>query len=160
MLFFTRELFDAMQGGDGPKCLRAEREWRRRGAVHVALFNAITPMLPRAVVRLVAGGLHDAVIATAAQRGRRLALTVDARSALGAFRGQRLVLRFDGVRGRIDTAGLVGEWWNDTEVRLAPDGGFGLDVFMNKRELTIEATGLTISKLSAEPGRRRRAPAA
>jgi len=61
----------------------------------------------QAVLRLCCETLHDAVVESVEQTSGTLTLVLDARGALGGFRGQRVRLQFTGVRGKITRE----VWW-------------------------------------------------
>lgn len=73
---------------------------------------------------------------------------MDTRHALSRFRPNRIRLAFVGVKNRIRTRGLLGQWWLYEEAHLSSRAGFALHVFFDKTEVEIEADDLKISKLS------------
>jgi hypothetical protein len=152
MIFFTRELFEGTQPHSGWE-RRAMRETERRGKIYAKYFDAISPLLPPAVVRLCKTGLHDGVIQDASFKDHELVLVVDTTNALSEFRGSLVRLTFRGMRGRPSVSKLVGEWWLYEEAHLSSNAPFSLHVMFNKVDLEIEAEKLVI-KLSSG-GRRR-----
>lgn len=146
MVFFTRKLQDGVQDDSG-WTRRAGREWKRRAEVFRHYVTAITPMLPTAVIRLCRETLHDAVVESVEQDSGTLTLVMDARRALGGFRGRRVRLVFSGVRRRIPTRGLVGSWWLYEEPHLSSRARFSLHVLFHKGEMEIEADELSIKRL-------------
>jgi hypothetical protein len=146
MIFFTRALQDGVQEGSG-WTRRACRTFDRNQNIYKAYFEVIAPLLPRSVVRLCRQGLHDAEIESVSQQSGSLSFVMDALNALGGFRGRRLQLTFLGVRRRISTRGLVGEWWVYEEVHLSSRSAFALHLLCNTHEIEIEADDLTIQLL-------------
>jgi uncharacterized protein DUF4085 len=146
MIFFTRELQDGVQD-DSSWTRRACREWKRRSEVYRRYVAAITPMLPNAVVRLCRETLHDAVVKSVKQNSGTLTLVMDARGALGGFRGKYVLLVFRGVKRRIPTRGLVGEWWLYQEPHLTSRARFALHVLFHQGEVEIEADNLSIKRM-------------
>lgn len=146
MIFFTRTLLDGIQDASGWS-RRAERTWHRNRTIYKTCFDAISPLLPRAVVRLCRETLHDAVIESVTQQSGTLTFILDARGALGGFRGRRVQLIFTGVRRRIPTRGLVGEWWLYEEAHLSSHAPFSLHVLLNTHEFELEADTLDIKLL-------------
>jgi hypothetical protein len=108
---------------------------------------AITPMLPPAVVRLCRETLHDAVVQAVKQDSDTLMLVMDARGALGGFRGQRVQLLFSGVKRRVPTRGLRGRCWLYQEPHLSSRARFSLHVLFHQGEIEIEADELSIKRL-------------
>ena len=146
MVFFTRELYEGVQPESGWE-RRAEREWHKRFKFYRRYEALIAPLLPASVVRLSRETLHDALVEFAEQGEGRLALIMDARRALGGFRGRRVRLTFRGVRRRVRTRGLVGRWWLYEEVHLCSHAKFNLQVLLTGSELEIEADALSIQKV-------------
>jgi hypothetical protein len=146
MVFFTRELQDGVQDDSG-WTRRAGREWKRRAEIYRRYFAAITPMLPPAVVRLCRETLHDAVVESVEQNSGTLTLVMDAKGALGGFRGRRVRLVFRGVRRRVPTRGLVGRWWLYQEPHLCSRARFSLHVLFHQGEIEIEADELSIERV-------------
>ena len=146
MVFFTRELQNGVQEDSG-WTRRASREWMRRSEIYRRYFETITPMLPTSVVRLCRETLHDAVVESAKQEANTFTMVMDARRALGGFRGRRVRLVFNGIKRRIPTRGLVGGWWLYEEPHLCSRTRFALHVLFHQGELEIEADKLTIQKL-------------
>ncbi len=147
MIFFTRELYQALQPNSGWE-RRAEREWHRRFEVSRRYEAVIRPLLPPSVAQFLRKSLHDAVVESVTQRSGKLVLILDARPcATGSYRGYRVRLTFDGVRRRLRTRGLVGQWWFYREVHLCSHSKFCLHVLFTKSEMEIEANELSIEKL-------------
>jgi hypothetical protein len=146
MIFFTRALQDGIQDKSG-WTRRACRTFDRNQKIYEAYLKVITPLLPRSVVRLCRHGLHDAEIESVSQLNGSLSFVMDARHALGGFRGRRLQLTFLGVHRRISTRGLVGEWWVYEEIHLSSRAAFALHLLCNTHEFEIEADDLTIQLL-------------
>jgi hypothetical protein len=146
MIFFTRTLQDGIQDDSGWS-RRAERTWHRNRQIYKTCFDAISPLLPRSVVRLCRETLHDAIIESVSQESGTLMFTLDARGALGGFRGRRVQLSFTGVRRRIPTRGLVGEWWLYEEAHLSSHAPFAFQVLLHAHEFELEADDLDIKLL-------------
>ena len=146
MIFFTRQLQDGVQEDSG-WTRRAGREWQRRSAIYRRYMAAITPMLPPSVVRLCRETLHDAVVESLEQSSGTLKLVMDARGALGGFRGHRVRLVFSGMKRRIPTRGLVGRWWLYEEPHLCSRAQFSLHVLFHRGEMEIDADELSIKRL-------------
>ena len=120
MIFFTRQLYQDIQPISGWKPRPAEREWNRRYKILCRYEAAIAPLLPLSVAKFLRKSLHDAVIESVSQHSGKLVLIIDARPcASGSYRGYRVRLTLDGVRGRINTRGLVGQWWLYREIGRA-----------------------------------------
>lgn len=153
MIFFTRQMQDGMQDGSG-WTRKAGREWDRRAEIYERYLAAIQPMLPSSILRVCRETLHDAVVQSVEQTPGTLDLVMDARGALGGFRGQRVRLHFQGVRKRIRTTGLVGSWWLYEEAHLSSRATFSLHVLFHEGELEIEADKLTIRRLPVAEKRR------
>ena len=141
--FFTRQLQDGVQDDSG-WTRRAGREWKRRAEIYRRYVATIAPMIPQAVLRLCRETLHDAVVESVEQTSGILTLVMDARGALGGFRGQRVRLQFTGVRGKINTRGLVGRWWLYQEPHLCSRARFSLHVLFDRGEIEIEADNLSM----------------
>jgi hypothetical protein len=146
MVFYTRQLQDGIQDDSG-WTKRARNEWRRRDKVYRRYIAAITSMLPASVVRLCREGLHDAVVESVEQDSGMLTLVMDARGALGAFRGYRVRLTFRGLRRRIATRSWVGRWWLYEEAHLCSRTPFSLHVLFDRGETEIEADELSIRRV-------------
>lgn len=146
MIFFTRALQDGVQDDSG-WTRRAGRTWDRNWQIYKTCFDAISPLLPHSVVRLCQETLHDAIIESVAQQSGTLTLVMDASGALGGFRGRRVQLHFTGVRRRISTRGLIGEWWLYEEAHLSSRAPFALHVLLHAHEFEIEADALDIKLL-------------
>lgn len=146
MVFFTRQLLDGVQDDSG-WTRKAGREWRRRTELYRRYVAVITPMLPASVVRLCRETLHDAVVESVHQTSDTFALVMDARGALGGFRGRRVRLVFSGVKRRVPTRGLVGRWWLYEEPHLCSHARFSLHVLFHEDELEIEADELSIRRV-------------
>jgi hypothetical protein len=146
MIFVTREHYNGIQPGSGWE-RKAEREWKRRMAIYVRHYEVISPLLPTTVRQLCKHGLHDAVVESAVMNGRALTLEMDATHALSGYRGRRLRLRFLGVRKRVPSGGLAGQWWLYTEAHLTSGSRFSLHVMFDKTDVEIEADELEIKKL-------------
>jgi Protein of unknown function (DUF4085) len=147
MIFFTRQLYQGTQPKSGWE-LRADRVWHQRLKICTRYEAVIRPLLPSSVVRFLRKSLHDAVVESVSQRSGKLVLIMDARPcASGSYRGHRVRLTFGGVRGRIRTSGLVGEWWLYREVHLSSRAKFSLHLLFTKSELEIEADGLSFKRL-------------
>ena len=148
MIFFTRTLQDGIQDESG-WTRRACRTFERNRQIYAAYLQTISPLLPRSLIRLCRLTLHDAVFESVSQQSGTLRFVMDARRALGGFEGRRLQLTFSGVRRRIPTRGLVGEWWIYEEAHLSSHAAFALHVLLHAREFEIEADGLDIKLLSS-----------
>jgi Protein of unknown function (DUF4085) len=146
MIFFTRKLQDGIQDDSG-WTRRAAREWKRRAEIHRQYETVIAPLLPASVRRLCRETLHDAVVASVQQRDGIVTFIMDARSALGGFRGYQVRLTFSGVKRRIQTRGLVGQWWLYEEAHLSSRARFALHVLFHSREMEIEADELSIQRV-------------
>jgi len=146
MIFFTRQLQDGIQDDSG-WTRRAGREWKRRAKIYRSYEAVIAPMLPAAVVTLCRKTLHDAVVESAEQDSGTLRLVMDARGALGGFRGHRVRLIFSGVKRRIRARGLVSKWWLYQEAHLSSRARFSLHVLFHRDEIEIEADELSIKRL-------------
>lgn len=146
MVFFTRQLQDGVQHDSG-WTQRAGREWKKRAGIYRRYVSVIAPMLPAAVVRLCRETLHDAVVESVEQGSDTLALVMDARGALGSFRGRCVRLVFKGVQRRIPTRGLAGRWWLYEEPHLCSRARFSLHVLFHQGEIEIEADELSIQRV-------------
>ena len=146
MIFFTRELQDGVQDDSG-WTRRAGREWKRRAEIYRRYMAVIAPVLPLSVRRLFRETLHDAVVTSVKQQHGTLKLDLDARGALGGFRGYRVRLSFRGVKRPIRTRGVEGNWWLYEEAHLSSRARFALHVLLHRGELEIEADELSIQKL-------------
>jgi hypothetical protein len=146
MVFFTRQLYLGIQPKSGWE-RRAEREWDRRRGIYVRYLEVIAPLLPPAVRRLCRASLHDAVVQEVTQDGDELILLLDATNALSRFRGRHVRLTFRGVRGRVPTDGLVGQWWLCEEAHLCSRARFNLQVLFETSEMEVEADELVIERV-------------
>ena len=146
MIFFTRTLQDGVQDDSG-WTRRAIRIWYRNQRIYQTCFAAISPLLPRSVVRLCKASLHDAVIESIEQQPGTLIFVIDAWGTDGGLAKRRIQLTFTGVRHRITTRGLVGEWWLYEEAYLSSHTSFALHVLLTTSEFEIEANGLDIKRL-------------
>ena len=147
MIFFTRQLYRGVQPKSGWEP-RAQREWRRRLKVCIRYETVIRLLLPSSVAQFLRKSLHDAAVESVTQRSRNLALVLDARPcASGSYRGYRVRLTFSGVRRRIRTRGLVGQWLLYREVHLCSRAKFSLHLLLTKSELEIDADELSIERL-------------
>jgi hypothetical protein len=145
MVFFTRQLYAGIQPDSGWE-RRAEREWDRRFKICRRYEALIAPLLPVSVVRLCRATLHDAIVDSVKQKGESLIMHMDARGALGGFRGWRVRLTFGGVRDRLRIPCLVGQWWLYQEAHLSSRAKFNLQVLLSDTELEIEANELSVKK--------------
>jgi hypothetical protein len=146
MIFITRKLYDGVQIDSGWE-RRAEREWKRRDEIYRRYIEAIAPMLPTTVRRLGTQGIHDAKVESVVQEKGSLCFVLDTSGALGAFRGGRVRLIFSGLRRRIPTRGLRGQWWLYEEAHLSHRARFSLHVMFNRSDMEIEADELLIEKV-------------
>lgn len=146
MIFFTRQLQDGVQDDSG-WTRRAGQEWKRRAEIYRRYLAVIAPLLPSSVRRLCRETLHDAVVTSAKQHRGKIILVMDARGALGGFRGYRVRLTFSGAKRPIRTRGLVGNWWLYEEAHLSSRARFALHVLFHRGELEIEADELSIQKV-------------
>lgn len=146
MVFFTRQLQDGVQDDSG-WTRRAGREWKRRAEIYRRYVAVIRPMLPTSVVRLCSETCHDAVVESTQQHSGNLTFILDARGALGGFRGHRVQLKFKGVRRRVATRGLVGRFWLYEEPHLSSRAHFSLHVLFDRGEMEVEADELLIQQL-------------
>ncbi len=154
MIFFTRALFEAAQHDD-ESGERAAREWERRLAAYGKYADAIGPMLPETMRALGAAQLHDGVVRRVACTKTLLRLEIDARRALGGYRGQIVRLTFRGLKKKIAVKKLVKQWWLYQESHLRPDGRFELRLMFDKTDLAIEANALEIAVRPAPVARAR-----
>jgi hypothetical protein len=146
MIFITREIYTGLQDGSGRQ-KRAQREWEKRADIYADYVKVIAPLLPKEVRQLAAKGLHDARVEAATQIGKKLVITMDAKGALSAYRGRRLRLTFNGVRGRVPAKRLVGQWWLYEEAHLSNRAAFSLHAMFDKTDVEIEAEELKIEKV-------------
>jgi len=155
MMFFTRKLYDGVQPDSGWE-RRAEREWDRRRDTYEKYLALIRPRLPPGARRASRTTLHDGIITSAAMKGTKLRVVVDARGALGSHRGKHVELVFTDVTrsSEFGLARLRGCWWLYEEFHLASDDRFRMDVLFDKGELEIEAADLVVT--STLPRRKQR----
>jgi hypothetical protein len=147
MIFFTRQLYKDTQPNSGRERV-ADREWYRRLELCKRYESVIQPLLPSSVVRFSRKSLHDAEVESISQTSGRIVLILDARPcASGSYRGRRVRLTFAGVRRRIRTRGLVGQWLLYREVHLCSRAKFSLHLLFTKSELEIEADEVSIEIL-------------
>ena len=147
MIFFTRELYQGIQPKSGWE-RRAEREWHRRLKVCSQYEAVIRPLLPSSVVQLLRKSLHDAEVESVLQRSGKLVFILDARRCVsGSYQGHRVRLTFSGVRRRVRTRGLVGQWLVYREAHLCSRAKFSLHLLLTKSELEIEADETSIEIL-------------
>ena len=146
MIFFTRTLYDGIQDQSGWS-RRACRLFQRNRKICATYLRTISPLLPPSVVRLCHETLHDAVVESVAQESGTLTFVLDARGGLGGFRGRRVQLTFTGVRHRVPTRGLVGDWWLYEESHLSSRAAFAIHVLLAAHEFEIEADTLKIKFL-------------
>jgi hypothetical protein len=147
MIFFTRQLYQDNQPKSGRE-RAAMREWRERLEFCNRYEAVIRPILPASMVRFLRKSLHDAVVESVSQRSGKLVLIMGARPcASGSYRGCRVRLTFGGVRRRIRTRGLVGQWLFYREAHLCSRARFSLHLLFTKSELEIEADELSIKIL-------------
>ncbi|HEY3854621.1 MAG TPA: DUF4085 family protein [Verrucomicrobiae bacterium] len=146
MIFYTRKLYNGVQpkSGWGQK---AEREMRRRLEIWRAYNAIIKPLLPTAAARLQAKSFHDAEVESVTQKSRKVTMILDSRPDLGSYRGSRIRIVCSGVRNKIRTKGLKGQWWLYHEVHLCSRAAFVLHVLFTNSELEIEADELTFENL-------------
>jgi len=146
MIFFTRQLCQDIQPKSG-RARAAEREWNRRLELSQRYESLIQPLLPSSVVRFSRKSFHDAADGAVSQSFGRVALILAARPrASGSYRGHRARLTFVGVRRRIRTSGLVGQWWLYNEIHLCSRTKFSLHLLFTKSKLEIEANEILIEK--------------
>ena len=146
MIFFTRQLQDGVQDDSG-WTRRAGREWKKRAEIYRRYQTAIAPLLPSSVRRLCQETLHDAVVTSVRQQRGMITLVMDARGALGGFRGHRVRLTLRGVKRPIRTKGLEGNWWLYEEAHLSSRARFALHVLFHRGEFEIEADDLSIRRI-------------
>jgi hypothetical protein len=146
MIFFTRELFRGYQPGSGRE-RSAMREWQRNNEIYLAYRHIISPLLPRAIVRLSGDGLHDSVVTHAAQRGGTFTLTLDTSGSFSRFRPRPVRLTFTGVKRKLPIRGLVGKWWLYDEVHLTSRAKFNLQVMFTDSELEFDGDDVKIERL-------------
>jgi hypothetical protein len=153
VIFFTRHLYNGSQPNSGWE-RRAERQLKRNAEIYHRYATVIAPLLPPAVVRLDQSGPHDAVVTSVTQPPGSLSLSLDAQYALGQYRGYHVCLTFTGVKKRINTQGLVGQWWLYQEAHLTSRSCFALHVFFDDRDIEIEADELKIKKTKIRKSRK------
>jgi hypothetical protein len=147
MIFFTRQLYQDMQPKSGRERW-ADREWHRRTELHRRYVAVIRPLLPSSVVHFCRKSLHDAEVESVSQSSNKVVLILDARPcASGSYRGRRIRLTFSGVRRRIRTRGLAGQWLLYHEVHLCSRARFSLHFLFTKSELEIDADEIAVETL-------------
>jgi hypothetical protein len=145
MIFVTRDLYNGIQPDSGWE-RRAMQEWTRRSEIYGRYYDIINPLLPGTVRRLCKRGLHDARVEFASQSKSKVHLVMDLTHALSSFRGHKVQLTFSGVRRRIATRGLPGQWWLYEEVHLSSRAKYSLHVMLDKSDLAFEADDLLIEE--------------
>ena len=155
MIFFTRRLYEGYQPTSSWQ-KRAHSEWERNRRIYSGYVAVIAPLLPKSVVDLDYGRLHDAVVTSVKQESERLTIVLDARNSLSRYwRGKEVCLIFCGVKKKIKTKGLVGQWWIEQEVHLSSHARFSLHVLFqycaagrrSTTEIEIEADSLKIKTI-------------
>jgi hypothetical protein len=146
MIFFTRKLYQGYQPNSGTE-RQALRQWARNGEIYHAYRYIISPLLPRSIIDVTGGGLHDAVITSASCRQETFRLTLDTSNSFSRYRPTPIRLTFRKLQRRIPIRDLVGQWWLYEEVHLSPRARFNLQVLLTDGELEIEADDLTIERL-------------
>lgn len=145
MIFFTRELYLGYQPKSGRE-RAAMREWRRNGEIYHVYRHVIKPLLPRRIVQIANGSLHDAVVRRVVQAKGKLELTLDTSGSFSRFRPHPIRLTFTGLRKRVPIRGLVGQWWLYDEIHLSPRSRFNLQVLFTDSELEIEADDVKLER--------------
>ena len=146
MIFFTRELYQGYQPGSGRE-RRSMNEWERNNEIYLAYRHIISPLLPRNILRVADGGLHDSVITHAAQRDGIFTMTLDTSGSFSRFRPRPVRLTFKGVKRKNAIRGLVGQWWLYDEVHLSSRAKFNLQVMLTDSELEFDADDVKIERL-------------
>jgi len=148
MIFFTRELFLGYQPKSGRE-RAAMREWDRNSDIYQAYRHIIRPLLPRRIVQVADGSLHDAVVRRVVQSKNKLELTLDTSGSFSRFCPRPIRLTFTGLRRQVSIRGLVGQWWLYDEVHLSPRTRFNLQVLLTESELEIEANDVKFERAKA-----------
>jgi hypothetical protein len=148
MIFFTRKLYQNIQTSSERKLRLALNEWKRRYKIRCQYDKVIKPLLPKSIVELLKKSLHDAEVESISQKFEKIVLVMDARPcASGSYRGSRFRLTFHGVKRRIQTKGLIRQWWLYSEIHLSSRAKFNLHILFTKSEMEIEADKFSIKKL-------------
>lgn len=144
MIFFTRKLYDGYQPGSNWE-RRAMKTWLKLTEIYSDYRKAIAPLMPKSAIELDRNGLHDAVITSCSNSDGDFRIVLDATHALSKWRGGSVTLHFTGVRNRIPTRSLRGQWWLYSELHLTSSASFSLHVLLTDTELQIDADDVKIS---------------
>lgn len=131
MKFFTRELYEAIQG-DVEGALDRWEEARKAYGRHLAGIEAGLPLGMR---RLAGRSLHDGQV-RAVRRGER-ELVMEVEDPIG-IRGVVRV-RFLGAREAEGLEGVVGDYWLYEEVEVVGEGAVEFRVLLQEGEIRVVA---------------------
>jgi hypothetical protein len=150
MIFFTKRLFLGYQSKSNWQ-KRAYKEWENNRRTYTIYSAIIAPLLPKSIVKLDYSGLHDAVVTSIKQGADDLTIVLDTTHALSRsyLFCREVSLLFGGVKKKIQTKGLVGQYWLEQEVHLCSRAKFSLQVLFHGcqddvKEIEIEADSLKI----------------
>ena len=121
------------------------KTWLKLTAIYHDYRKAIAPLMPRSAIELDRHGLHDAIITSCSMTDGELKIVLDTTHALSKWRGGSVTLRFVGVKNRIRTRSLRGQWWLYSELHLTSSASFSLHVLLTNTDLQIDADDVNIS---------------
>ena len=144
MVFFTRALYEAMQGDDAGFAGR----WQGTCDAYREHRDRIRPSLPPRMREFAKTSFHDGVVRAVSQPApSTLVLDIDAThnswGPRGVFR-----LTFTGVRAVEGIEQLVGQYWVYEEVHLHPEGGFDYRVLFYESDFRVVATEVEVQDMS------------
>jgi hypothetical protein len=142
MMFFTRQLYQDTQPKSGRERW-ADREWSRRAKIYEQYEATIQPLLPPSVVRFSRKSFHDAEVEAISQSSGGIVMILDSRPC----GGRRVRLTFSGVRRRIRTRGLVGQWLFYREIHLCSRARFSVHFLFTMSEAEIDADEILLKTL-------------
>lgn len=148
MVFFTKKLFDRINGPNIRTARRSLIQWQRNGALYKRYFDLIAEFLPAALRRLNTNTLHDSVVLGIKKRLDVVTIKLRGNDVLGGWRKRTVVLQFSGTLRATIPRTIVGKRWNHDEAHLASDNRFRFCASFSNgadhAEVEIEARGLRI----------------
>ena len=134
MKFFTRKLYDSLQGyHDMP----VEYDWDAVCERYLTHINALRFHLPKSMQEFCDISLHDGIVEAVSQAGDEIHLSIDGSDCLEFECPLQLIFReVKLVQGIED---ITGDWWLYEEVHPSGVASFEYHVLLERSEFVVAA---------------------